>query len=132
MQILNKILDYIKERPEVRTAIFILSVILSGILSSSFVTEITVEGKLVWSIFYKTTSFWLLCIYTFLLYLYNKFLYQHEKNILNFLDDNYCKAYIRSQCLPEIIEKYKKDLRENKDVSELIDIRIELKKLTGK
>ncbi len=127
-----KILEYIKERPEARTGIFILSVVLSGVLCSAFVTEITVEGKLVWSSFYKATSFWLICVYSVLLYLYNKFLYQYEKNIMNFLDDNYCKAYIKSQCLPEIVERWKKDLREGKNSTELIDIRIELKKLTRK
>lgn len=126
---MKKLLNYIKDLPEVRTAIFILSVLISGILCSGFITEITVNGKLNWASFYKTTTFWLICIYSILLYLYNRFLYLHEKNILKFLDDDYCKAYIINQCLPEITDRYKKEIKEGKNLSELIDIRAELSKL---
>ncbi|WP_375583924.1 hypothetical protein [Cyclobacterium xiamenense] len=126
---MSKILNYIRDLPEVRTGIFILSVLLSGILCSGFITEITINGKLEWFTFYKTTTFWLLCAYAVLLYLYNRFIYLHEKNILRFLDDDYCKAYIINQCLPEITERYKKDIKEGKQLTELIDIRAELKKL---
>lgn len=126
---MKKFLDYIKERPEVRTAIFVISVVLSGVLCSGFITVITVEGHLKWSLFYKQPTFWILCVYSYILYLYNRFLYFHEKDILKFLDDDYCKAYIINQCLPEITERYKKDIKEGKNMSELIDIRQELKKL---
>jgi hypothetical protein len=126
---MKTVLNYIRDLPEVRTGIFILSVLLSGILCSGFITEITVNGKLEWFTFYKTTTFWLLCVYTILLYMYNRFIYLHEKNILKFLDDDYCKAYIINQCLPEITERYKKDIKDGKQLTELIDIRAELKKL---
>jgi len=126
---MKTVLNYIRDLPEVRTGIFILSVLLSGILCSGFITEITVNGKLEWSSFYQTTTFWILCVYTILLYLYNRFIYLHEKNILKFLDDDYCKAYIINQCLPEITERYKKDIKDGKQLTELIDIRAELKKL---
>ena len=126
---MKTVLNYIRDLPEVRTGIFILSVLLSGILCSGFITEITVNGKLEWFTFYRTTTFWLLCVYTILLYMYNRFIYLHEKNILKFLDDDYCKAYIINQCLPEITERYKKDIKDGKQLTELIDIRAELKKL---
>ncbi|TAH00129.1 MAG: hypothetical protein EAZ15_09800 [Sphingobacteriales bacterium] len=125
---MKTVLNYIRDLPEVRTGIFILSVLLSGILCSGFITEITLNGKLEWSSFYQTTTFWILCVYTIVLYLYNRFIYLHEKNILKFLDDDYCKAYIINQCLPEITERYKKDIKDGKQLTELIDIRAELKK----
>jgi hypothetical protein len=68
-------------------------------------------------------------LYSIMVYLYNRFLYRYEKNILRFLDEDYCRAYIVQSCLPEIIDKYKEDLKTGKDVSELIDISKELKKL---
>jgi hypothetical protein len=129
---MKKIPEYIKKSPELRTGIFILSVILSGILCSAFVTEITVDGKLVWSNFYKTTTFYLICVYCFIFSLYNRFLYNHEKNIERFADNNYCEAYIKSECLPELVEKWKKEIREGNASSELIDISAELAKIIKK
>ena len=126
---MQKILQKIKDCPEIRTAIFFFSVILSGILSSSFVTEISQNGKLNWGDFYKQSSFWGILIYTFIIYFYNRFLYRHEKNIMKFLDEDYCKAYIVEACLPNIIIKYKQDLKSGKKSTEVIDISEELKKL---
>ncbi|GAB5554529.1 MAG: hypothetical protein Sapg2KO_41200 [Saprospiraceae bacterium] len=126
---MNRLLNYIKDSPELKTMIFIGSVILSGVLCSGFITEITVDGKLEWKLFYKTTTFWIIIGYAFILYLYNRFLYNHEKNIMKFLDDDYCKAYIINQCLPEITERYKQDIKDGKEFTDLIDIRKELKKL---
>lgn len=68
-------------------------------------------------------------MYSIIIYLYNRFIYQFEKNILNFLDDDYCKAYTVQSCLPELIGKYKVDLKSGKESGELIDISKELKKL---
>lgn len=48
---------------------------------------------------------------------------------MNFLDDDYCRAYIVQSCLPELIDKYKNDLKSGKEGGELIDISKELKKL---
>jgi magnesium-transporting ATPase (P-type) len=126
---MQKIKEYILKTPEVKTLLFILSVVLSGVLCSAFITEITIEGKLVWMSFYKTTTFWIIIGYCLLLYLYNRFLYKFEKNILNYLDNDYCIAYIISECLPELVEKYKEDLKSGKNAEEFIDIKKELKKL---
>lgn len=110
----KKILSKIGSSPEIKTVVFILSVLISGILCSGFITEITKEGKLDWSIFYKTVTFWLLVCYSFIVYLYNRFIYRFEKNILKYLDENYCKAYIINACLPEMTERYKQELRSGK------------------
>ena len=126
---IRKILAKIGSSPEIKTLIFILSVLVSGILCSGFIAEITKEGKLDWATFYKTITFWLLLGYSFVIYLYNRFIFRFEKNILKYLDENYCKAYIINACLPEIAERYKQDLKSGKKTSEIIDISKELKKL---
>jgi magnesium-transporting ATPase (P-type) len=126
---MNKIKKSIKEYPEIRTGIFIFSVLISGILCSAFVTEISLNGELIWKSFYKAYTFWGLILYSILIYLYNRFIYKFEKNMMNFLDDDYCRAYIVQSCLPELIDKYKNDLKSGKEGGELIDISKELKKL---
>mgnify|MGYP001769527560 CR=1 FL=1 len=126
---IRKFLAKIGSSPEIKTIIFILSVLISGILCSGFITEITKDGKLDWTTFYKAVTFWLLIGYSFIIYLYNRFIYRFEKNILKYLDENYCKAYIVNACLPEITERYKQELRSGKKTSEMIDISKELKKL---
>jgi len=128
-ELVKKIKDKLFRSPFFKTIVFGLSVLVSGILCSSFVAELYYEGKLHWEIFYRTTTFYLILVYGFIIYMYNRFLYRAEKNILNFLDDNYCSAYIINACLPDLIEKYKKDLKEGKNPSEFIDIQYELGKL---
>jgi len=125
---MRKIIEHIAKTPEIKTIVFVLSVILSGILCSAFVTEITINGKLHWIDFYKTGSFWVIIIYSVVIYFYNKIVYKYEKNMLNFLDDDYCLAYIRQQCLPELVVKYKTDLKSGKLPKDIIDIKKELKK----
>lgn len=125
---MRKIVEHIAKTPEIKTIVFVLSVILSGILCSAFVTEITIIGILHWANFYRTGSFWIIMVYSIIIYFYNRFVYKYEKNMLNFLDDDYCLAYIRQQCLPELVVKYKADLKSGKMPKDIIDIKKELKK----
>jgi len=129
---MRKIIEYITKTPEMKTIIFVLSVILSGILCSAFVTEITINGVVTWKVFYKTNTFWFIILYCIVIYFYNKVVYKYEKNMLNFLDDDYCLAYIRQQCLPELVVKYKTDLKSGKLPKDVIDIKKELKKFEKK
>lgn len=68
MNKLKKLLKNIKEYPEVRTGIFLFSVIISGILSSAFVTEISKNGELIWKDFYKAYTFGGLLVYSIIIY----------------------------------------------------------------
>jgi len=128
--VLEKIKKIIKDSPLLKTIIFFLSVLISGILASSFVTEITVNGKIVWAKFYSVLSFYLILSYLILLYLYNKLLYEHEIEQKKFLEKDYVQSYIMSECLPELAERYKRDLKDGKSQGELIDIQKEIKKLS--
>lgn len=53
-----------------RTIGFTISVLLSGVLASAFVTEITVQGQLEWSGFYTKKTFWALIILMLIYLLY--------------------------------------------------------------
>jgi hypothetical protein len=54
--------------------------------------------------------------------------YKHEREIAKFLDNEYCVAYIRSQCLPEAAERYKELIR-NGDVGQLEQAMAEIKRI---
>jgi hypothetical protein len=127
---IEKVKRIIKDSPLIKTVIFFTSVFLSGILASGFVSEITESGKLKWINFYKTTSFYLIIIYLLILYMYNRFLFISETEQKKFLEKDYVQSYIVSECLPELAERYKRDLKDGKSQNELIDIQKEIKKLT--
>ncbi|WP_236207694.1 hypothetical protein [Pseudomonas tohonis] len=85
--------------------------ILSGVFSGSFISEITKNNTILWHDFYTSISFYILLIICTISYFYFKSVYIHERSIEKFLDDDYCRAYMRSKCLPEAAEKYKESIR---------------------
>jgi hypothetical protein len=101
----------ILESPGWKTFFSALIPIFVGVLSGTFVVEITVEGKLDWALFYKSKSFYGLCVVTLICYLYFRELYHYERQTEKFLDADYCVAYMRSKCLPEAAERYKEIIR---------------------
>jgi len=106
-----KIKELIIESPSWRTVFAFLIPIGTGILSGTFVTEITVNGEISWKIFYKSTSFYGLIALSFCMYFYNKAVFLFEQKISHFSDETYCTAYVRSKCLPEAAERYKELIR---------------------
>jgi hypothetical protein len=103
--------EYILESPGCRTVLSAIIPISTGVLSGTFVLEITRAGTLDWGLFYKAPSFYGLCTLTLLLYWYNRELYLHEREMHRFLDSDYCIAYMRSKCLPEAAERYRELIR---------------------
>ncbi|MDV6317817.1 hypothetical protein [Chromohalobacter sp. HP20-39] len=99
------------ESPSWRTVFSFLIPVLTGILSGAFVTEITINGVVTWSLFYKANSFYGLLVTSFCIYIYNKEVYLFEKQVSKFADTEYCTAYMRSKCLPEAAERYKQIIR---------------------
>lgn len=125
----SKIEKYTLENPWIKSIVFFFSVIISGVLCSAFVAEITIEGIIVWTICYKKLSFWLIILYMILVVIYNIFIYRQENNIKNFMDIEYCKAYIIKACMPDLIEQYKKDIRSGKGNQGVSDLMVQLKKM---
>lgn len=125
---LSNIKAILVETPLWRTIFSFILPIVTGILSGAFVTEITINGIINWSLFFKANSFYGLVFVAFCMYFYNKAVYIFEKEVLKFSDNEYCKAYIRSKCLPEAANKYKQLIRDGKG-GELEQAMNEIKKV---
>ena len=108
----NKFKEYTLTSPAFKTAAFIFSTVLAGILASAFVVEISPSNVLNWEQFYKTRSFYGIVVLAIFLYIYNRASYLHEKNMMKFQDRDYCITYMRSKCLPELAEKTRRNIRE--------------------
>ena len=125
---LTRMFDYIVKTPAIKTLIFGISTIVSGVLSGAFIYEITLTGFLNWKFFYRTKSLYLIFSWLLMIYVYSHILYKKEVDVLRFKDDAYCKAYIRSQCLPAIAARYRYAV-EIGNTSELKDITSEIKRI---
>ena len=77
---------------------------------------------MVWETFYKTKSFYGLCASSILMYLYFRLQFEFDHSVEKFKDDQYCKAYIRKQCLPEIAKKASKLIKNGKSKGRLKDL----------
>jgi len=109
-----------------KTVIGIFSIIIFSILSGAFITEITINGVLKWNFFYKTKSFYFLVIACILMYFYFRLQLDKDESIEKFKDDEYCKAYIRKECLPEVAKKANEWIKNGKDKNRLKDIMSDL------
>ena len=85
--------------------------VASGVLCSAFIVEISDSSGLHWSRCLQAPTFYALIGLSILVFLHTRAIYQHETSVERFLDDSYCKAYMRSQCLPEAAQKYKELIR---------------------
>lgn len=115
------------ESPEWKTFFSAVLPILIGVLSGIFVAQISTSSGIDWGSCYTAGSFYLLVATTIITYLYHLAVYIHEKQIMRYLDNDYCIAYMRSQCLPEAVEQYKLAIREGHG-GELKTAMAELKK----
>ncbi len=111
-ELLDKTKEAILSSPAFKTAAFVFSTILSGALASALIVEISAPNTLNWTSFYKARSFYGLLVLGVTIYFYNRATYLHERDILRFLDNEYCIAYLRSKLLPEMAEKVRKKIRE--------------------
>ena len=122
-----EIREKIIESPSWRTVFAFLVPIAAGILSGTFVTEITVNGIISWALFYNSKSFYGLVGLSLCMYFYNKAVFLFEQRVSQFSDKTYCTAYVRSKCLPEAAERYKELIRTG-NYGELTQAMNELKK----
>jgi hypothetical protein len=88
---------------------------LIAIGSGGFVYVMSSDGTIKWGSFYETNSFWLLIAIIVIYYFYRKLLYNYERDILNFSDDEYVKAYAMREGLPELLEQTKQRTRDGRE-----------------
>ncbi|WP_156484627.1 hypothetical protein [Thalassospira lucentensis] len=86
--------------------------ILTAVLTGLFVSEISTPAGIAWKTFYKTYAFWPLVGMSWILYWHATHTVEQENDISNFTNEEYCLAYLRSQCLPELAERARKKIRE--------------------
>jgi len=129
---MNKIRDWLNrnvlDSPGCQTFFGFVLPILSGILAGTFISEISTPNGLDWKLAWTAKSTYGLIVLTIIIYKYNKALFLREKEVRQFLDTDYCIAYMRSQCLPEAAEKYKCLIR-NGQGGELKQAMDEIKKV---
>jgi hypothetical protein len=97
--------DKVFESPGWKTFFAVVIPLVVGVLSGNFVAEISTGGVLDWAQFYQARSFYGLLVMVGLSYVYNRAAYLYAREVDRFLDDDYCRAYMRSKCLFEKILK---------------------------
>lgn len=109
----QKIKDYLNDSPLVKTLGFVVSVVLTSFLCSALVTDITDNtGRLVltdiWHSGYTIGLIIVICIEA----VYYWFVYQADIDVMHYMDDKYCAAYLRKQSLPALAAQVKKIIEE--------------------
>lgn len=121
----------ITQKPIIKALISIIVPLVFGIISSIYVNSITVDGEVKILLSYKHLSFYILLFLIILELIYYSGIYKYEKSNSFFGDDAYCEAYMRSQLIPALAEKYKNDIQ-NGNITEfaktMSDFRKGLKK----
>lgn len=128
MNRLTQAWERLLDSPGWRTFVYCTFSAVSGVLSGTFVAEITTTTGLDWSLSPKTYSLWALAITTGAQSIYARAVYKREASIEDFKDRAYCVAYMRSKCLPEAAEKYKEVIRSG-NVGELEKVMSEVEKV---
>ena len=96
-------LNWVYKSPLIKTIVGIVLPIIAGVLSGVLIIELTnTDGNIVWSLWHEAGSFYALVAICLIVGVYHYGAYSFEKNILLYMDDEYCEAYVRSQCLPEV------------------------------
>lgn len=120
-------LDWLLLSPTWRTLFSLTSTVIVGVLCGAFIAEITINGKLDWHIWYQATSFWLLLLASVVLGFYQRAMYVRDTQLSRFADKEFCIAYVRAQCLPEVAQRYKELIRKG-DVGEFEKAMAELRR----
>jgi hypothetical protein len=113
--------------PLFKTIIGVFSLVIFSVLSGAFTTEISIDGNLEWSTFYKARSFYGLMLSSILMYFYFRLQFSFDQNVTKFQDDEYCKAYMRKECLPEAAKKINTLIKDGKSTKQVKNIITEFK-----
>lgn len=105
--------DYLNNSPIAKTFGFIVSVVLTSFFCSALVADITDDnGKLVlsdiWHSGYTIALFFVIVVEA----IYYWLVYQADVDIMHYMDDKYCAAYIRKENLKDLANFYKKKISE--------------------
>lgn len=93
--------------PSGKTFCNVLFTVVAGFFSNCLVTEITQNQQIRWNLLLAAPSLYVLVVCSVILYFYHRAVFNRETDLLKYLDDSYCKAYLRRECLPELTRRYK-------------------------
>lgn len=105
--------------PAARVTGSVISVLLSALFSASLAIQIILEGGLIKTWFYMIVNFFVMPMSILLMIFYLRYLYLYDSSTRNFLDVEYCKAYMRRACLPEMAKKYQQMIKECSDPAQI-------------
>lgn len=100
----------------------VFTVIISGILCSGFVAEITENSKLVWANFYLSKCFWGIIIFVVLICVWLWLSHVKHKKQVAILNKKFCKDYIMRKTLPALAEVVKRDIKDGKGTEKLVNV----------
>lgn len=104
--------DFLYRSPALKTTVSLVATLGAGFFTNTLVTEMTdPTGTINWGSFYETVSFYVLLVFVALTYLFHRQLYLHERRVDHFRDDEFCRAYAKSQLIPEQVELYRQLIR---------------------
>lgn len=110
-------MDKLAKSPRLRLTITLALTVIIGVLSSVLASQIMPNGKLNWGLLPRASSFWILGgASLFWIFVHVKFL-NSDVSVLNFLDGDHCRAYIRKAKL----EGLAAEIRNNPAKASLVD-----------
>jgi hypothetical protein len=110
-------LDEFAKSPRLRLTVTLVLTVVIGVLSSVLASQIMPNGTLDWGLLPNVASFWILCLASLLwIFVHVRFL-NYDESVLNFLDDDHCRAYIRKAKLEGIAAV----IRSNPESAALVD-----------
>jgi hypothetical protein len=104
-------LRWIIDSPALKAVVSTIVTALIGIFSGTMIVDITTAKGIAWKSAPSSLSFWVLLVLVVLFCYFQWITYKVETEIDRFRDLEFCQAYIRSQCLPELAGKYKAQIR---------------------
>lgn len=124
---MEKIKKYVFSSPLIKSILGVVSIVLTGVLSSGFVAELSSQ-EVVWSNYFKTKCFYILILYALLAIFYNWQGYKWETSIERIMEKEYCKNFVLKENLP-VLAEHCKDLIKTGKIDEFIETTKKIKEL---
>lgn len=111
--------------PILKSIFSVLSVFISGVLCSALITDITVEGKLNWSLLTSRKTFYVILVFVAVSILYSILTAKEELHYRKKINTSFLKKFIEEKGLDEFAEEVSDAIRKGnkKKLSNLIDMK---------
>lgn len=106
----SQISIWLSVNPIIKTLLFLITTVITGVLCSSLVTELSTGNSIEWSHFYKVSSFKPLLLVIVIDFIYNWFANSADSDIMKFTDDEYVNAYIKKHSVDSVISRINEDI----------------------